>query len=118
MASDTTTPERMSADWQPTAANVNALPDSLRRYIHALETDCDPAGTIRSAVILRDHIVPELEAKVSALTSELEAARGAALEKMLVDAFLAGNNIDGLTDTDTAEAYASRIIEQMKEQKP
>lgn len=30
-------------DWLPTADNVNALPDPVRKYIHDIETRCDPA---------------------------------------------------------------------------
>lgn len=33
-------------DWLPTAVNVNALPDPLRRYIRDIETRCDPAGDV------------------------------------------------------------------------
>src|SRR5215469_6767702 len=29
--------------WLPTAENVNALPEGVRRYVHDLETRCDPA---------------------------------------------------------------------------
>ena len=65
-------------DWKPTPENINALPFPLRRYIHALEADCDPAGTIRSEVIMREHTVPELE---SALAVERDRAREAALEE-------------------------------------
>lgn len=86
----TTTPgasEAMTADWQPTSENINALPSPVRKYIHALETDCDPAGTIRSEVILREHLVPELRAhidaqaaEIAALKAELATARNDALE--------------------------------------
>jgi hypothetical protein len=34
-------------DWTPSAANINALPEPLRRYIHELKTVCDPAGMCR-----------------------------------------------------------------------
>jgi hypothetical protein len=37
----------ISEDWQPSAANINALPPPLRRYIHALETRFNPAGDVR-----------------------------------------------------------------------
>lgn len=40
----------------PTPENVNALPEPLRRYIHDLQTDCDPSGTIRENVIARETI--------------------------------------------------------------
>lgn len=40
-------------DWTPTADNVNALPEPLRRYIHDIETNCDPAGMVRENFQLR-----------------------------------------------------------------
>lgn len=40
--------------WTPTAENINALPVPLRVYIHDLQTSCDPAGTIRENVLLKD----------------------------------------------------------------
>lgn len=41
-------------DWLPTAANVNALPEPLRHYIHQLETIADPAGDQRALILVRD----------------------------------------------------------------
>ncbi|HEX8124221.1 MAG TPA: hypothetical protein VF548_01420 [Allosphingosinicella sp.] len=40
--------------WRPTTRNVNRLPMPLQRFIHALLTECDPAGTIRENVLLKD----------------------------------------------------------------
>lgn len=40
-------------DWTPTPENINALPDPLRKFIHALSTDCDQQGTIRENYRLR-----------------------------------------------------------------
>jgi hypothetical protein len=40
--------------WRPTKRNLNRLPVPLRRLIHELLTDCDPAGTIRENVLLKD----------------------------------------------------------------
>jgi hypothetical protein len=40
-------------DWKPTAENINALPEPLRRYIHDIETNCDPQGIIRENFTLR-----------------------------------------------------------------
>ena len=42
--------------WTPTAENINALPESLRLYIADLETNADPAGTVRDLTIARDTI--------------------------------------------------------------
>ena len=33
-------------DWTPAPANINALPERLRGYIHDLKTVCDPAGDV------------------------------------------------------------------------
>jgi hypothetical protein len=40
--------------WTPTAASVNALPEPLRKYIHDLETNCDPAGLVQQIAALHD----------------------------------------------------------------
>ena len=42
--------------WLPTAENINALPDPVRKYIHDLETNADPAGIIRENTIARDTV--------------------------------------------------------------
>jgi hypothetical protein len=43
----------LSEDWWPTPENINALPKPLRRYIHDLQTNVDPAGTMRENFRLR-----------------------------------------------------------------
>jgi hypothetical protein len=54
-------------DWTPTAANINALPLPLRRYIMELETHADPAGTIQENY--------ELRAQVRAVEAMVEKLR-------------------------------------------
>lgn len=40
---------------QPVSADeINALPEKIRRYIHDLETEADPAGTIRQNILVRE----------------------------------------------------------------
>lgn len=39
---------------RPIADEINALPERIRKYIHHLETDCDPQGTIRENFRLRE----------------------------------------------------------------
>lgn len=46
----------MTPDWLPTAENINALPEPVRRYIHDLETRCDPAGEVRAIAVLRQNV--------------------------------------------------------------
>ena len=67
-------------DWTPTADNVNALPEPLRRYICALETECDPSGTIMSEVHMRDDIIPALEEKTNAQAAEIERLEAEVVE--------------------------------------
>jgi hypothetical protein len=43
----------ISDNWTPTTDNINALPRPLRRYIHDLQTNADPAGTLRENFRLR-----------------------------------------------------------------
>lgn len=73
----------VDGDWQPTSENVNALPDPIRRYIHELETDADPAGTIRAKCILEDQ-VKQLAAQLGgaqAATRRAEYQRDLAAEE-------------------------------------
>jgi hypothetical protein len=51
-------------DWKPTAANINALPDPLRIYVHHLETHMDPAFTLQQLAEAKDRIA-ELEAALA-----------------------------------------------------
>ena len=59
-------------DWLP--ANVNALPEGPRRYIHDLETRCDPAGDVQMMALQADTI-RGLVAKVRDLEAELALSR-------------------------------------------
>lgn len=56
-------------NWTPTAANINGLPPALRRYIHDLETNADPAGTIREAICQRANAMA-LARRVKEIESE------------------------------------------------
>lgn len=56
-------------DWTPTAANINALPEPLRRYIHHLETHADPSLTLQQLWEARQQ-VRQLEAMVARLAAE------------------------------------------------
>jgi len=58
--------------WTPTPENANALPEPVRKYIHDLETRCDPAGDVRTIAILREN-VRALEAKLAEERAMLEA---------------------------------------------
>jgi len=60
--------------WRPTAENVNALPESVRRYVHDLETRCDPAGDVQRMALQADTI-RGLDAKVRELKADLAVFR-------------------------------------------
>lgn len=55
--------------WTPTAENINALPEPVRRYIHDLETNADPAGNLQR--------LAHLEQENAALRKRLAGAQGA-----------------------------------------
>ena len=56
-------------DFTPTAACINALPEPLRRYIHDLETNCDPAGEVAAITLIRDQN-KQLQARIEAVEAE------------------------------------------------
>lgn len=47
-------PAAAQGAWTPTPESINALPQPVREYIHALEANCDPAGMVRENAMLRD----------------------------------------------------------------
>ena len=49
--------------WLPTAENINALPGPVRKYIHDLQTNADPAGMVQENIILKN-LCNKLEAKL------------------------------------------------------
>jgi hypothetical protein len=51
----------------PSANEINALPDRIRRWVHDLETRCDPAGDLRDLRHAEDRI-RELEAALRGAT--------------------------------------------------
>ena len=60
--------------WLPTAENVNALPEGIRRYVHDLQTRCDPADDVQKMALQVDTI-RGLDAKVRELEAELASVR-------------------------------------------
>jgi len=60
--------------WLPTAENVNALPEGIRRYVHDLETRCDPTHEVQKMALQAD-IIRGLDARVRELEAELASER-------------------------------------------
>jgi hypothetical protein len=48
--------EPVTENWTPTAVNINALSEPIRKYIHDLETNCDPAGMVQENACLRENV--------------------------------------------------------------
>ena len=46
----------IDARWTPTPENIDALPRPLRRYIHDLQSNVDPLGTMRENFQLRQEV--------------------------------------------------------------
>lgn len=61
-------PERYDCPpgWSPTVDNINALPEPIRRYVHDLETLCDPAG-----IVLENHQLRQQADAVGAMAARL-----------------------------------------------
>lgn len=60
------------AEWLPTPANINALPEPVRSYIADIETRCDPQYTMQQSVLLKDQ-VRQLEHKLQTNAGESRA---------------------------------------------
>jgi hypothetical protein len=42
--------------WLADPEHINVLPQPVRKYIHDLETNADPAGTVAENALLRDMV--------------------------------------------------------------
>lgn len=58
-------------DWLPTAENINALPEALRKFVHDLETNADPAGMMAENTLLKD-TVAQLQVKITLLQATID----------------------------------------------
>jgi len=58
-------------DWLPTAENINALPEALRKFIHDMETNADPAGMVAENALLKD-TVAQLQVKITLLQATID----------------------------------------------
>lgn len=71
------------AEWKPTPEAINALPEPLRKYIHDIETNCDPAGMVRENVMLRDQTTGA-EKELERCREEAQALVAAAWERCAI----------------------------------
>lgn len=71
----------ISEEWLPTPENINVLPEPVRKFIHEIEMNCDPAGIVRENILIKDTckaLVIKLEEKKKKITKDWieEKARG------------------------------------------
>ena len=45
---------KIHESWMPTPDNINALPEAVRKYIHDIETNTDPAHLVRENTLIKD----------------------------------------------------------------
>jgi len=45
---------KLDEAWLPTPENINALPEPVRKFIHDLETNTDPAHIVRENILIKD----------------------------------------------------------------
>lgn len=55
----------------PDAEHINSLPEPLRRYIHDLETRCDPAGDVRER-LCSEWVVAAQNEKIARLSQRID----------------------------------------------
>ena len=72
----------MTAPGDGTEGTINALPERLRRYVHDLETRCDPAGEVRALFFQREEL-DAARAEIARLREWLQLAE--ALGQDIVD---------------------------------
>jgi hypothetical protein len=66
-------------NWKPTSENINNLPEPIRKYIHNLETNCDPAGLVSENICLKENC-ESLQIKIKEEKSKYEK-----FEKYILD---------------------------------
>jgi len=80
-------------NWLPTAENINGLPEPIRKFIHDIETNADPAQTVRENTILKDTV-----AALAKRVEELEVPPGdtEAAEKVYREIWPGAPNDEGV----------------------
>lgn len=93
--------------WTPTPERINALPPSLRDYIHALETNCDPAGMVSENIFAK--------ASIDGLTAKgekLERALASAEKSLTAAMRIIRDNLLGSPPDDGIQPYQIVDIER------
>lgn len=91
----------ISENWLPTAANINSLPEPIRRYIHDIETSCDPTGDMQTIACLRDQVKGLVEKTSKTMKYRIEVS---------VESYEEANRIERCVNEDWAPKLISREI--------
>lgn len=59
----------LEESWSPVPEHINQLPEPIRKYIHDLETNADPAGTVAELTLVKDQNLM-LQAEIKRLKGE------------------------------------------------
>jgi hypothetical protein len=65
---------KRTAACYPSPDEINAMPETFRRYIHDLETRCDKSGDVQTIALLREHR-DALQKRVEELEDEVNRLR-------------------------------------------
>ena len=90
-------------EWKPTPESINNLPDPIRRYIHDLETNADPAGMVQENFNLRESL-KGLERMYIKVT---DPSINIGMMKVLKDVQLCGHHLD-----DEAMSKVNKVISE------
>jgi len=117
----------MTKDWLPTSENINALPAGIKKYIHDLETLCDPAGIVQENILLKDAMraleLKILEQREEQMKQEINNEPMSAIESLEYENKGLKEQIEGLENSlmvrtlerDTARNCCERLMVLEKE---
>lgn len=100
-------------DWTPTSANINALPDRVRAYIHDLEANADPSGMVAENTLLRDQ-TKQLDAMIGRLKRERASAPVAMIDTAKLAQLLDSVNGDCYLGKEKEEDLVQSLRSQLR----
>lgn len=89
---------------------INILPERVRAYIHHLETDADPSGTLRENFQLREQVGALQRLVADDKTAQLQARYCAALTGLLANPSITIDHDS--TTIGRAQMIASRVARE------
>jgi len=110
----------MLINFIPTPENVNALPEGIRRYVHDIETRCDPSGDIQTIACLHDTNqglelwAKELQDENRQLEAENAALRADNAKHQEAVEYFVQRNLDLQKEIDAYRADQASMFESMQ----